>query len=45
MRLTKSANQIKKNNVRDLRLVMAGQGISLVGDAITALALPIVAVD
>jgi len=45
MRLTKSATQIKKNNVRDLRLVMAGQGISLVGDAITALALPIVAVD
>ena len=45
MRLTKSATQIKKNNVRDLRLVTAGQGISLVGDAITALALPIVAVD
>ena len=36
---------IKKNSVRDLRLVMAGQGISLVGDAITGLALPIVAVD
>ena len=36
---------IKKNNARDLRLVTVGQGVSLVGDAITALALPIVAVD
>jgi Mn2+/Fe2+ NRAMP family transporter len=36
---------IKKNDPRDLRLVTVGQGVSLVGDAITALALPIVAVD
>ncbi len=36
---------IKKNSARDLRLVTAGQGVSLVGDAITTLALPIVAVD
>jgi MFS family permease len=43
--MSSARTAIKKNNVRDLRLVMAGQGISLVGDAITALALPIVAVD
>ena len=36
---------IKKNSARDLRLVTVGQGVSLVGDAITTLALPIVAVD
>lgn len=45
MRLTTSATQINKNDPRDLRLVTVGQGVSLVGDAITALALPIVAVD
>ena len=36
---------ITKNDARDLRLVTAGQGVSLIGDAITQLALPIVAVD
>lgn len=36
---------IKKNDARDLRLVTAGQGVSLIGDAITQLALPILAVD
>lgn len=36
---------IRKNSARDLRLVTAGQGVSLIGDAITQLALPIVAVD
>jgi len=36
---------IKKNNPRDLRLVTAGQGVSLIGDSITQLALPIMAVD
>ena len=36
---------ITKNNARDLRLVTAGQGVSLIGDSITQLALPIVAVD
>ena len=36
---------IRKNSARDLRLVTVGQGVSLVGDAITTLALPIVAVD
>jgi MFS family permease len=36
---------ITKNNPRDLRLVTAGQGISLVGDSINQLALPIMAVD
>jgi len=36
---------ITKNNPRDLRLVTAGQGISLIGDSITQLALPIMAVD
>jgi MFS family permease len=36
---------ITKNNPRDLRLVTAGQGVSLVGDSITQLALPIMAVD
>ena len=39
------AAAITKNNPRDLRLVTAGQGISLVGDSITQLALPIMAVD
>jgi MFS family permease len=43
--MSSAGTAIKKNSVRDLRLVMAGQGISLVGDAITGLALPIVAVD
>jgi MFS family permease len=36
---------IQKNNARDLRLVTAGQGISLIGDSITQLALPLMAVD
>jgi MFS family permease len=36
---------VTKNNPRDLRLVTAGQGISLVGDSINQLALPIMAVD
>ena len=36
---------IEKNDARDLRLVTAGQGVSLIGDAITQLALPILAVD
>ena len=39
------ATTIQKNNARDLRLVTAGQGVSLIGDSITQLALPIVAVD
>ena len=39
------ARAIIKNNARDLRLVTAGQGVSLIGDSITQLALPIVAVD
>jgi len=39
------ATTIIKNNARDLRLVTAGQGVSLIGDSITQLALPIVAVD
>ena len=39
------ATTITKNNPRDLRLVTAGQGISLIGDSITQLALPIMAVD
>jgi MFS family permease len=39
------ATTITKNNARDLRLVTAGQGVSLIGDSITQLALPIVAVD
>jgi MFS family permease len=39
------AATITKNNPRDLRLVTAGQGISLVGDSINQLALPIMAVD
>ena len=43
MRATTSA--IKKNNPRDLRLVTAGQGISMVGTAISDLAIPIMAVD
>ncbi|MFM7504006.1 MAG: hypothetical protein ACKO4O_00800, partial [Candidatus Limnocylindrus sp.] len=36
---------IKKNDPRDLRLVTAGQGISMVGTAISDLAIPIMAVD
>ena len=36
---------IKKNNARDLRLVTAGQGVSLIGDSINQLAVPIMAVD
>ena len=39
------ATAITKNNPRDLRLVTAGQGVSLIGDSITQLALPIMAVD
>jgi len=39
------ATGITINNARDLRLVTAGQGVSLIGDSITQLALPIVAVD
>jgi len=39
------AAAITKNNPRDLRLVTAGQGISLIGDSINQLALPIMAVD
>ncbi len=39
------ATAIQKNNARDLRLVTAGQGVSLIGDSITQLALPIMAVD
>jgi len=39
------ATAITKNTPRDLRLVTAGQGISLIGDSITQLALPIMAVD
>ena len=36
---------ITKNNPRDLRLVTAGQGVSLIGDSINQLAVPIMAVD
>ena len=36
---------IQKNNPRDLRLVTAGQGVSLIGDSINQLAVPIMAVD
>lgn len=43
--MSRKERAIKKNSARDLRLVTVGQGVSLVGDAITALALPIVAVD
>jgi len=43
MRATTSA--IKKNNPRDLRLVTVGQGVSMVGTAISDLAIPIMAVD
>jgi len=39
------ATAITKNNPRDLRLVTVGQGVSLIGDSITQLALPIMAVD
>jgi MFS family permease len=39
------ATTITKNSPRDLRLVTAGQGISLIGDSINQLALPIMAVD
>ena len=42
--MSPQATTIKKNSARDLRLVTVGQGVSLVGDAITTLALPIVAV-
>jgi len=40
-----SNTTIKKNDPRDLRLVTAGQGISMVGTAISDLAIPIMAVD
>ena len=43
MRATTSA--IKKNNPRDLQLVTAGQGVSMLGTAISDLAIPIMAVD
>ena len=43
MRATASA--IKKNDPRDLRLVTVGQGVSMVGTAISDLAIPIMAVD
>ncbi|MFZ9142241.1 MAG: hypothetical protein ACO21K_05230, partial [Candidatus Limnocylindrus sp.] len=36
---------INKNNPRDLQLVTAGQGVSMVGTAISDLAIPIMAVD
>ena len=39
------AAAITKNNPRDLRLVTAGQGVSLIGDSINQLAVPIMAVD
>jgi MFS family permease len=39
------ATSITKNNQRDLRLVTAGQGVSLIGDSINQLAVPIMAVD
>ena len=39
------AAAIIKNNPRDLRLVTAGQGVSLIGDSINQLAVPIMAVD
>ena len=39
------AAAITKNNARDLRLVTAGQGVSLIGDSINQLAVPIMAVD
>jgi MFS family permease len=39
------ATAITKNNARDLRLVTAGQGVSLIGDSINQLAVPIMAVD
>ena len=39
------ATAIQKNNPRDLRLVTAGQGVSLIGDSINQLAVPIMAVD
>ena len=39
------AATITKNNPRDLRLVTAGQGVSLIGDSINQLAVPIMAVD
>jgi MFS family permease len=39
------ATAITKNNPRDLRLVTAGQGVSLIGDSINQLAVPIMAVD
>ena len=39
------AVRTRLNNARDLRLVTAGQGISMLGTSISELALPIVAVD
>jgi MFS family permease len=39
------ATSITKNSQRDLRLVTAGQGVSLIGDSINQLAVPIMAVD
>ena len=39
------ATTITKNNPRDLRLVTVGQGVSMVGTAISDLAIPIMAVD
>ncbi len=41
----KTSFSVKKNDARDLRLVTAGQGISMVGTAISDLAIPIMAVD
>ncbi|MEY4388830.1 MAG: hypothetical protein RLZZ432_549 [Chloroflexota bacterium] len=43
--MARAASAAPGGSRRDLRLLTAGQGISLLGDAITALALPIVAVD
>ena len=40
-----SNTTIKKNDPRDLRLVTVGQGVSMVGTAISDLAIPIMAVD
>ena len=40
-----AAARTRLNNPRDLRLVTAGQGISMLGTSISDLALPIVAVD
>ena len=43
--MTSANTAIKKNDPRDLRLVTAGQGVSMVGTAISDLAIPIMAVD